>query len=408
MKKFVYKAKKGLEDTVRGVVEADNQAEALNKIASQGLFPISVEEEIVVKSGEAINKSVFKLNFSSGINSSDILAFTQKLSILVRAKVELLQAFKIIYEQTGKRSFQQVVLLIYNFTKEGKPFSASLAEFPKVFKPVYVNIVKAGEVSGRLDVSLEQLKEFLSREEGLKRKIVVALAYPSLLLLVGFSSIFVLLSFVIPRLRPIFMTMPNLPAITKFILNISMLSSRSWWIVLFVFILAVFTAYKLKGEAFFRSIGKKIKRGIPVLKDLDHNQELMRFSKILSLLLKSGVPALKSLEIATLNIEEKRLRESLELACKDIASGRSLAKSMQEHTTLPDFFTKMVAIGEESGRLTDVLEQISISYDEEIDNNIAIITSLIEPVLILVLGLVLGAIVMAVLLPTLQITQMVR
>jgi len=326
----------------------------------------------------------------------------------VRAKVELLQAFKIIYEQTGKRSFQQVVLLIYNFTKEGKPFSASLAEFPKVFKPVYVNIVKAGEVSGRLDVSLEQLKEFLSREEGLKRKIVVALAYPSLLLLVGFSSIFVLLSFVIPRLRPIFMTMPNLPAITKFILNISMLSSRSWWIVLFVFILAVFAAYKLKGEAFFRSIGKKIKRGIPVLKDLDHNQELMRFSKILSLLLKSGVPALKSLEIATLNIEEKRLRESLELACRDIASGRSLAKSMQEHTALPDFFTKMVAIGEESGRLTDVLEQVSISYDEEIDNNIAIITSLIEPVLILVLGLVLGAIVMAVLLPTLQITQMVR
>jgi len=409
MAKFYYKAKRGLEEVVEGCVEAENQEEALNKITGQGLFPISVVIETSAVSKKEPQNLIQKNIVNRRITSRDILNFTQKLTTLVKARVELLGSLKILYEQTENARFKAVILEIYKSSKEGKAFSESLSRFPEIFSNIFVNIVKAGEASGRLDSALEQINEFSTREENLRSKILVAMAYPALLLMVGLTSIFVLINFVVPKLKPIFAGLgSNLPLITKIIIKMSELSSKTWLLVLAAIIAVILFLYKTKGSSFYISYVRKIKTSVPIVKRLVKNQELAHFSRALALLLNSGVPALRSLEIATSSIEDKKLKMELDKACRDIAAGQGLAKSMGNQTSLSSFFIKMIAVGEESGRLKEVLDEISNSYTQQIELDIALITSLLEPILILVLGLILGSIVLSILLPTFQITQIVH
>ncbi len=414
MPNFSYKAKNGLTNTVEGVIEAESQEDALAKLVRQGLFPISVEMiEVSIAARAAPFRKKLKLQISlmgkKWISVREVLVFTQKLTTLSRAKVELLSSIKILYEQTESPRFKEVILEVYNGTKEGKPFSESLSHFPGVFSPLYVNLVRSGEASGHLDVALEQISEFLYREENLKAKILVAMAYPSLLLSVGLVSIFVLINFVIPKLRPIFDGLGGkLPLITKIILNISTLSNKSWMWVFGALAAIIIFLYYQKGSKFFGLIARNLKTRLPVISRLSRNQEMTHFARSLGLLLNSGVPALKALEVATLTVENPKSKEELKKVYQEVAQGQRLSKSMEDHTHLPNFFVKMVAVGEESGRLGEVLEEISRSYTQQLESDISLINSLIEPILILALGLVLGTIVLSILLPTFQVTQIVH
>ncbi|MDO8536212.1 MAG: type II secretion system F family protein [Candidatus Omnitrophota bacterium] len=408
MPKYSYKAKHGLEETLEGSIDATNQDEALQKLIAKGLFPITIKE---YSSKEKGARKKFRIRIGPDkITSGELLTFIRKLATLTRAKVELLSSLKILYEQTENGRFKSIVLDLYNATKEGKPFSESLARYPGVFSFILVNIVKAGEASGRLDASLDQIAEFMQREESLKNKILVALAYPGLLLMVGLVSIFVLINFVIPKLRPIFNSLGSkeLPLITKIVLKVSDLSNKSWWIFVIAIVIFVVLLYQQKGLPYFKNIMGRLKTRLPIVKNLSVNQELAHFSRSLALLLTSGVPALKSLEIVTPSIDNRELKEELKKVCQQVAAGKTISKSMEDSTGLPNFFTKMVAVGEESGRLSEVLTELSRSYTQQIESDIALVSSLIEPVLILALGLVLGTIVLSILLPTFQVTQMVR
>lgn len=410
MIKFYYKAKKGLSEVYEDFIEAENQQDALNKLIQQGLFPVSISDTSPVKEGRKNKKSAQKIKKKNKkITSSEVLIFTQKLCTLIRAKVELLSSLRIIYEQTDNLRFQEIIYALYNSTKEGKPFSESLENYPRVFSSLFINIVKSGEASGRLDLALEQISEFLYRQESLKTKIAVAMAYPLLLLFVGLVSIFVLITFVIPKLRPIFEGLgTKLPLITRIILKISLISNKGWWLVLGAILIFGFVLYSTKGSVYFKNLIRKALGYVPLLKRLARNQELDNFSRSLSLLLKSGVPALRSLEIATLSLTDPKLKSELKNVCKDVSSGSSISKCMAESSSLPDFFNKMLAVGEESGRIAEVLDEISRSYAQQMEADMAMVTSLLEPALILVLGLVLGTIVLSILLPTFQITQLVH
>jgi type II secretory pathway component PulF len=200
----------------------------------------------------------------------------------------------------------------------------------------------------------------------------------------------------------------ELPLITQIVLSISSFSSKTWFWFLGVVVILCALAYNRRGIPLYHNFARKLKANLPVVKRLIKNQELAHFSRALALLLNSGVVALKSLEISTLTVEDPKLKEGLKLVYKDVAAGSSISRSMETHTNLPKFFTRMIAVGEESGRLGEVLQEILESYSRQIDADIMLISSLLEPVLILGLGLVLGTIVLSVLLPTFQITQMVR
>ncbi|UCD14902.1 MAG: type II secretion system F family protein [Candidatus Omnitrophota bacterium] len=412
MAKFFYKAKKGLTSIVEGTIEALNKDDALNKLFKEGLHPISVSPA----AGESIKaapekKGVKKLitGFRRKITSHQILVFTQKLAILLKARVELLPALKILYEQSQTPFFGEVILEIYNETREGRSFSNSLSLFPEAFSSLYVNIVKSGEAAGALDTALDQINEFLSRQEAMRTKVRVALAYPSLLLLVGVSSIFVLINFVVPRLRPVFANLEEqLPLVTKIVFKVSEVSNKSWWVILAVAAASLLVMLRLPGcKSLLKEMTRKIKMKLPVVKRMIKNQELAQFSRSLSLLLGRGVGALDALSIVTPTLMDPVLQRDFRKVCETVASGKSLSSSIKNLTELPDFFTKMIAVGEESGRLGEVLDEISRAYNQQVESDIALVSSLLEPVLILILGLVLGTIVLSILIPTFQITQIV-
>lgn len=413
MAKFSYKAKKGLKDIVEGTIEAQNKEDALDKLFNEGLHPITVYSDVEEKIGTGDGKkrkglSRFSIILPRKVTAHEVLIFTQKLTILLKAKVELLAALKILHEQSENPFFGGIILQIYNHTREGKSFSNSLNKFSHIFSYLYINIVKSGETSGALDIALEQISEFLSREEAMRKKITVALAYPALLLLVGLSSIFVLMNFVVPRLKPVFAGLGDkLPLLTKIILEMSEVSHKNWWVILVAAAAAV-TAMRLPGgrEA-LRETARKIKAKLPVVKRMIKNQELAQFSRSFSLLIHRGVPALEALGVVTPTLGEPHLRKSFKQVYDMVASGKNLSASMENATDLPGFFIKMVAVGEESGRLAEVLGEISHSYNQQVESDIALVSSLLEPLLILFLGLILGTIVLAILIPTFQITQMV-
>ncbi|MDD5596226.1 MAG: type II secretion system F family protein, partial [Candidatus Omnitrophica bacterium] len=185
-------------------------------------------------------------------------------------------------------------------------------------------------------------------------------------------------------------------------------SSKTWYILVAIVIFVIISLYNRKALPFYNKLMRKIKLHLPVVKRLVKNQELAHFSRSLAMLLNGGVVALKALEVATLTIEDPKLRAEMRKVYESVASGQSIAKSMEEYTSLPKFFVKMIAVGEESGRLGEVLGEILESYTQQIEADIMLISSLLEPLLILGLGLILGTIVLAILLPTFQITQMVH
>ncbi|MDD5431533.1 MAG: type II secretion system F family protein [Candidatus Omnitrophica bacterium] len=409
MPKFIYKAKKGLHQTVDGHIEAINRDDAVNKLTSQGLFPISISEHTTAADAGTSKTKKAKVIINKKISSKEILQFTLKLTTLIRARVELLSSLRIIYEQADNQRFREVIHEIYNATKEGKTFSDSLAKFPNIFSTLFINLIRAGEASGKLDFALEQISDFLTREDNLRTKIRVALAYPILLMLVGLSSIFILINFVIPKLKPLFEGLgKDLPLITKIILQISAFSNKTWYIIAGIIAAVILYIYFKKGTSTFINILVKIRTKLPIIKRLSRNQDLAYFSRAFGLLIKSGVPALKSLEVSIPTISDPALKDELKKVCKEVASGQTISKSAENYTSLPKFFTKMIAVGEESGTLSDVLDEIYNSYNREIEADIALITSLIEPLMILVMGVILGTIVLAILLPTFQITQMVH
>ncbi len=416
MPTFFYKAKKGLSETVEGRIDAESQDDAVNALAARGLFPITLEEakKSLPKSSstEGAPKAKVKIGLPGArrkVSGKDILSFSQKLATLTRARVELLSSLKILYEQTEESGLKEITLELYNRVKEGKTFSEALKDFPAAFPAIYANIVAAGEASGNLDKALEQLTEFMAREENLKNKIMVALAYPAVLLSVGLASIFVLINFVVPRLKPIFQGLgKDIPLITKFVLSLSEASRKGWIWIAAVIAAISFVLYFRKGSRFFGSMLNKAAAALPIVKRLKEDQELTHFARSLNLLLNGGVAALRALEIAAPTVDNPKLRAELKQVCVKVAAGQRISKSMEETASLPGFFIKMIAVGEESGRLNEVLDDITISYTRQIESDIALLSSLLEPLLILGLGLILGTIVLAILLPTFQVTQLVH
>lgn len=413
MPKFKYKAKKGINEIVEGTLSAESESDALNKIAQQNLFPIEVKLQSAEPLPSGLKKGVGKIKtsgfFKQGkIRSKEILLFTQKLATLTRAKMELLPSLKVLYDQNDNPAFKEIVLKVYNRIKEGEVFSESLQRFPEIFPPLYISIIKAGEAAGSMDIALTQLTSFMQTQESLKGKVLGALIYPAILLFVGMGSVGVILNFVVPRLKVMFVDLGDkIPIMTKIILKTSDFTTKYGpWIILIAVITALVFYYR--GAKIFGLLFKGFLRKLPVVKNLLENQELASFSRSFSLLISRKVTPLQSLEIASLSIRNARMEKELKEVTRKIREGQSIFESMSGFRSLPSFFIKMIEIGEESGRLEEVLAEVADSYNNQVESDIAMMTSVLEPILILIIGLILGGIVIAILLPIFQVTQMIR
>jgi len=406
MLKFTYKAKKSPKEVINGTIEAENRDAALNKITQLGYFPLDVTEERLQyhKKKGSLSLSLFRK-----ASSKDVGIFTRQLSDLLDSGLTLSKSFDIIHNQTENRHLKEIIIELRDFVRDGGAFSGGLAKHPKLFSSLYVNMVKSGEISGSLDKVLNRLADFSEQEQEIRSRIKTSLAYPIIMIVLGILTVFVLLTFVIPRLVVMFVELGQaLPLPTLILINVSTFFARYWWlmIILITLICLYFKRMQMAPEG--RAVIDRFKLNIPLFGDFIKKVEIARFGRTLGVLLNNGVTIIQSMETVAGILNNEILRRDVQRMLKDIVDGSSLTKTMLKSIYFPEMVVNMVAIGEESGKLDKSLFKIADSYERESDNTVKVITTLLEPLTILIIGAAVGFIVVAMLLPIFQMNLIMR
>ncbi|MEI8349091.1 MAG: type II secretion system F family protein [Candidatus Omnitrophota bacterium] len=394
---YYYRAKKGPKEIVEGELAAENKDAAVVKLSSQGLIPVHLEEKV---SGYEPKITAVK---SGKVTLKEVNIFARQLASLLKSGNTLLRSLDILSRQAHNAYFQWAVGQMARQVKEGSTFSQALSGFGRIFPALYVNMVRSGEEAGTLDEVLRRLAEYGEKTEEMRSKIKAALAYPSLLIILGMGTVFVLLTFFMPRLVNLFQDLgQTLPLPTRILIALSSFLQVYWpWLIVVVAGIVVF-ARKRGLRAQERVTIDWLKLKIPVMADLIRKENISSFTRSLSLLLKGGLPIFRAIEIITPTLTNTKYRQMFEKAGNRIVQGVSLAKSMEEQGGFEPFEINMVAVGEESGRLDESLLEIAKSYEADMEGTLRVATSLLEPLIIIGVGCIVGFIVFAMLLPIFQ------
>jgi len=407
MARFIYKAKKGPAEIVEGVIEAPNQDAAIDKISEMGCVPIRVTQETQEVSKKAPDAGKVKVSRRLGlfkkIGSKELTVFLEQLSSLVRSKVPLLEAISILYEQTENLFLKEIISHIQNEIREGATLSQSLRSYPRVFPLLYINMIDSGEVGGVLEQTLMRIVELRSKDEEIKNKVLSALAYPVFIVFVGIITVFVLLTFVIPRMAVMFEDMGQvLPLSTRLLIYFSNKVKKYW---LYAAAVLAGLGFMLRKRGISRAekvIIDRFKLKMPLIGNFLKKTILARFARTLGTLLTNGIPLFQAIDITIPIVNNEIFRMELERVRQEIVEGGSLANSMKKSEWFPRFMSNIIAVGEKGGRLTEALSEVAGFYERDIDTATKTMASLIEPVIILVMGLAVGFIVMAMILPIFQ------
>ena len=407
MPKFIYKAKKGPGKIIEGAINAETRDNAITQLIAKGYVPIQVKEEVSRR--QKAKKTTFSFKFSKGVRSIDVTLFTQQLTSLIRSKVSLLESIGILLRQTESKYMRDILSDIYAELKDGKSLSDSLNKYPKVFSALYVNMIRAGEFGGVLENSLMRLDKFREEEEEMRSSVTSALAYPIFIVVVGIITIMILITFAVPRLTVLFEeSQQALPFATKVMIFIGT-KMKDYWYWLVIILSGMFFMFKKRGISDKEKIAlDRLKLKIPVFGIMIKKASLARFSRSFGVLLGASIPVIQAIHIAILTLDNEIFKMALEKVEKSIVDGASLAKSIESSNYFPPFMINMIAVGEKGGNLEGVLLEVAHSYEREVRKMIKIVTSLLEPAIILVMGLVVGFIVFAMLLPIFEINLAVR
>ncbi|MFH0827390.1 MAG: type II secretion system F family protein [Candidatus Omnitrophota bacterium] len=402
MSLYRYTAKKGPQEVMEGQLEAASEKEAVEKINALGLIPMRVEEEVTLSASAASTGKSF-----GKVKTRQITVFSRQLATLIRSGVPILRAIHIIMEQSESRTLKAVLGDIHDNLKEGSTFSSSLAAHPDCFSPLYIAMIRAGEDTGALPEALLRVTDYRMKQEEFISRLRMALAYPVLMAIVGAATIVFMLTFVIPRLTKIFLSMgQELPLPTQILISISRGLSEVWvWLALSVIILILIQQSKTGAG---KAVLSRLKIRLPLFGSIILKVNLSRFCRTLELLIKSGIPILKAIDIAVAVINNEVVKEKLKTSHKELEQGGSFGKSLKTSGLLPSFMTNLVIVGEESGKLAEALSEVADTYERETDEAVRIMTNLLEPLMILVMGLIVAFIVIAMLLPIFEINLMAR
>ena len=410
---FVYKAKKGPQEIIEGTVEAQSKEAAVAKIEQMGYVPIRLvpkEELQPVASGKLPGSKSAPVAhlavFGGRVSSRDMNVFTDQLATLVKSKVPLFEAINIISSQTENPRFKQIVISISAELKDGKTLSEALSRYPQVFPLLYVNMVRSGESGGVLDETLRRLAKFREEQEEVRANISSALAYPIFILIVGLITIIVLLTFGIPRIVSLFSDVKQaLPLPTRILISISNGIRNYWYLGLIFIAFFIFMLRQREVSKKKKIIFDRLKLNLPLLGNFTKKAMLAEFVRTFALLLANGVPVLEALQITVPTINNEIFRLELEKLHNDIVMGTPLSQGMKKSSWFPPFLTNMIAVGERGGNLQEVLLDVAVFYEREVNKINKIMTSLLEPAIILVMGLIVGFIVMAMLMPIFEINM---
>lgn len=413
MSTFKYTAIDSSGKQKQGTVKADSKDEANSKISALGLMPTSVTATSAThaapkKAKAKTAKKGKSLNFGKIIKEEELAIFTRQLATLLTAGLPLLRGLEVMIRQEKNERFKEVLTQIADQVRSGNSFSDGLAQHPKVFDRLFVNMVKAGEAGGVLDTVLGRLAGFMEKAIRTKKKVKAALVYPIVVVSVAVIIVALLMVVVVPRFQSIFADMLGgqaLPIPTQIVIDISTFIQTN--IIGTILIIVGFFV----GVSFLKrtTFGKKaidiFSLKAPKLGDLVQKVNIARITRTFGTLLSSGVPILQAITITKDIVGNSFYTHALNRVHDSVRDGEPLAAPMERESVFPTMVTSMVDVGEETGELADMLTRIADNYDEDVDNAVAGITSIIEPVMIVFLAVVVGFIVIALFLPIVEIIQ---
>lgn len=393
-----------------GIIDADSGIAARQKLRKSGLFPVEVKETTSApKPSDITSGSVSVSAFFKRVKAVEISVITRQLSILLAAGVPLVGALDALVSQLTNPLLKKNLAQIKESVNEGNSLAFSLSRHSKLFSNVYINMVRAGEASGSLDVVLERLAEYGEHQETLRGRFKAALAYPIFMSLVGGLVLFFLIAFIVPNITQVFSEMHHtLPLPTLILISLSSFLKSFWWLMVILGVGIVVSARQFVKTPKGRPIWDLVKLRSPVFGSINQKIALARFARTLGTLLESGVPLLTALDIVRNIVNNVLIAKDIDSASEEIEAGKSLAVPLGQSPWFPAIAVQMVAVGEQSGELEAMLQKIADAYERDVESQIMAMTSMLEPIMILVMAAFVGFVVVAILLPIFEMNQMIR
>jgi general secretion pathway protein F len=392
---------------VKGYRDADNQKVLRALLRRDGILLTSATEEAEQEAKK--KRDIDLLAFMKRPTTSDVAVMTRQLATLVRAGIPLVESISALVDQTEKESLIKVLSSLREDLREGTAFNKALSVHPKVFPSLYVNMVAAGEASGTLEAVLERLADFMEDQARLRGKVSSALAYPVLMTIIAGLMVGALMVTVVPKVTGIYANLgQELPWYTQLLIFVSNTLADFWWLIIAVMAGAIYAFRRWVKTEEGRLRWDRILLELPLFGRLNRLVAVARFSRTLSTLLASGVPLLTAMEIVKNVLENKLLESVVKAATGSIREGESIAEPLKRSGQFPPMVTHMIAVGEKTGQLESMLENVSRAYEADVETKINTLTGLLEPLVLVVMGLMVGFIAMSILMPLVQMNNMVE
>ncbi len=389
---------------IKILVETDSVKSARAKARAQGMIPLSVVSSDAASAKKQEESFQGQLTSSfRGVSVQELANMTRQLASLVKAHVPVVESLSAMVEQVDSPKLQPVLMNIRQQVKEGKSLGDAFSQYPKIFNRVYINMIRAGESSGRLDVVLARLADFSEAQVKLKSKVTGALMYPIVMVVVGFLILGIIFVYVVPKITRIFIDMGKvLPTPTRILIGISDFAQAYgiYAVVAILVVLIMLERYISTSKG--RMSKDRFLLHAPIFKTVSRNLVVARFTRTLSTLLQSGVPMLTSLEITKNVVNNAVFEEVIANSSTQVSEGRSLGAALKASGEFPPIVIHMVGVGEKTGELEQMLANVAENYEQQVETGLSQLTSLLEPLMIIIMAGMVGFIVMAVLLPMLD------
>jgi len=391
-----------------GIIDAESSFAARQKLRDTGMYPVDIRDAPQRSKAKEPGHFSFARLFGR-VRAKHVSIMTRQLSILVGAGLALVNALGALIPQTPDPALKRVLAQIKDAIVEGNSFGNALAMHPGVFPPLYVNMVRAGEASGAMEVVLERLADLSERQETLKRRIRSAMAYPVMMGVLGTVVLFVLITYIIPSITSVFEEMNQaLPAITRMLIRSSEVARSYWWAFLLAFAAFFVLLVRLRGTPGGRSTTDRLVLGLPVAGPLVLKISVARFARTLGSLLQNGVSLIVSLDIVKNVVGNTVVAKVVEQASEEIGEGRALWEAVSKSELFPPICVQMIQVGEQSGELEAMLHKMADIYEQEAEASIMSMTSMLEPLMLVIMGAGVGIIVISILLPIFEMSQLIR
>jgi type IV pilus assembly protein PilC len=418
MPKFHYIALDQNGQEVAGELDASNEAEAINLLRQSQLYPTQVAQE--GKGDAAVKKKAKTTAAKSGgktvkagtnakVKAKSLMVFTRQLATLIDSGLPLLRGLTVLSRQEPNPIMKSTIATLADNVQTGSTFSETLTQFPRIFNKLYVNMVKAGELGGVLEIVLNRLAEYQEKAQKLRNKVMAAMIYPIVVMVIAVAILVFLMLVIVPKFEKIFEEMlgdrNKLPTLTKYVIGFSRWMGDNF-IFLVIGAVILFVGWRLFAAT---AGGRRAIDGwmlkLPLFGDVQRKTAISRFTRTLGTLVTSGVPILQALNITRETAGNAIVSESIVKVHDAVKEGESMVAPLESSSVFPPMVISMVDVGEETGQLPEMLLKIADVYEDEVDNSVSALTSMLEPIMIVVLALVVGTIVLALFLPLIEVIK---